>query len=455
MPAQRKLKIVFAALAVGFLVLFVLLGRSRQKQIENRRWVLRSQEVIAEVALLAASSMDGEMAARGYLLSGDTRYRDFQQGEFAEAFRHSDRLAQLVADNPDQTARVSRLRQVVQSRFEVCRGMIELRDQRDLAVVGRAFSESDAKRHMDELRLLIRTMDNEERTLLERRDAQLQTSDRTLMVGAVCFAILILALLMAAYILFRRDAARRQSLEQALMRQNAELEDANRLKSEFLANMSHELRTPLNAVIGYTGTLLMKLPGPLTADQEKQLKTIQTSSRHLLSLINDLLDLAKIESGKIDIKIELVSCRELIEQVASTLRPLAHAKNLELEARFPGNPLMAKTDRRAVSQILINLANNGIKFTEKGGVRLEPHERASDGHSLVAIDVVDTGAGIPPEDQPRLFRAFEQLGAARSKEGTGLGLYVSGRLASLIGARIEFSSELGKGSRFTVLIPKA
>ena len=264
-----------------------------------------------------------------------------------------------------------------------------------------------------------------------------------------------MALLLVNYILFSRDARHRQSLERELMRKNAELEEANRLKSEFLANMSHELRTPLNAVIGYTGTLLMRLPGPLTVDQEKQLKTVQTSARHLLSLINDLLDLAKIESGKIDIKLELLSCREIIEQVASTLRPLAQAKNLNLETRLPSNALMAKTDRRAVSQILINLANNGIKFTEKGSVSLELYEWANNGRAMTAIDVVDTGPGIRPEDQQRLFRAFEQIGAARSKEGTGLGLYVSGKLASLIGARIEFSSEFGKGSRFTVLIPKA
>lgn len=170
--------------------------------------------------------------------------------------------------------------------------------------------------------------------------------------------------------------------------------------------MSHELRTPLNAILGFAGTLLMKLPGPLTADQQKQLLVIQKSARHLLSLINDLLDVAKIESGKVEIHLEVVLCREIIEHVIATLRPLAEGKNIRLEARFPEQPVHAKADRRAFNQILINLTSNAIKFTEKGSVILELGERADATGAMAVVDVVDTGAGVRPERTAQVIQRF-------------------------------------------------
>jgi len=281
-------------------------------------------------------------------------------------------------------------------------------------------------------------------------------TERTLAAASTTCALLVFGLMIAAYLWLRRDAMQREVLEQRLTQQNAELTDASRLKSEFLAHMSHELRTPLNAILGYTGTMLMKLPGPLTADQENQLHVVQKSARHLLSLINELLGVAKIESGKVEIVLEVVLCREIIEQVVATLRPLAEGKSIRLEAKFPERPVHARADRRAFSQILINLTNNAIKFTEKGSVTLELGEQAETAGAMAMVSIVDTGAGVLPEEQPKLFQAFEQLSSARSKtEGTGLGLYVSGRLAALLGGRIDFKSEYGRGSRFTVLLPKA
>ena len=169
-----------------------------------------------------------------------------------------------------------------------------------------------------------------------------------------------------------RDITERKRFEQTLCRRRTcELENANLAKDRFLASMSHELRTPLNAIIGFTGTLLMKLPGPLTPDQEKQLRTVQASGKHLLSLINDLLDLAKIESGKVELNLEPVECQGVVQEVATALRPVAEAKGLAFEISAPADDLVLRADRRALSQILLNLTNNAIKFTEKGGVRLE------------------------------------------------------------------------------------
>ena len=252
-----------------------------------------------------------------------------------------------------------------------------------------------------------------------------------------------------------RDVTERKRFEQTLQEKNLELEGANFAKDRFLASMSHELRTPLNAIIGFTGTLLMKLPGPLTGDQNTQLKTIQASARHLLSLINDLLDLAKIESGKVEMQFDEVSCRDLLAEIASTLTPLAEAKGLKFQSSPLDRDLTIRTDRRALSQIVINLANNAIKFTDAGTVRLACERRRHDGQPTTEISVIDTGAGIRPEDKARLFQAFEQLEstAARRHEGTGLGLHLSQKLATLLGGHITFDSEFGRGSTFTVILP--
>ena len=250
-----------------------------------------------------------------------------------------------------------------------------------------------------------------------------------------------------------RDVTERKHFEETLQEKNLELESASRAKDRFLASMSHELRTPLNAIIGFTGTLLMRLPGPLSPEQGKQLGVIQSSAQHLLSLINDLLDLAKIESGKVELHLEPLLCQLVVHEVAATLEPLAEQKGLLFEARMPEEELHVKTDRRALTQILLNLANNAIKFTEQGQIIIEL--RVPDSGSGVIISVTDTGVGIRPEDQERLFQAFAQLGSpeVRRGEGTGLGLHLSQKLAELLGAHIGFESEAGKGSRFWLTLP--
>ncbi len=249
-------------------------------------------------------------------------------------------------------------------------------------------------------------------------------------------------------LLERKVAERTRDLRAA----NERLQEVDRLKSQFLANMSHELRTPLNAILGFAGTLLMKLPGPLNDEQQSQLGIIRNSAQHLLSLINDLLDLAKIESGKMTLRVETVDCGALVNEVASTLQPLADRKRLQLNVEAPPAPVMAITDERALKQIVINLVNNAIKFTDRGRVSLDVREIENDGQPWIEISVTDTGIGIREDDRQRLFVAFSQMDAT-VREGTGLGLHLSHKFASLIGGRIEFQSEFGRGSRFAVLIP--
>jgi protein-histidine pros-kinase len=206
----------------------------------------------------------------------------------------------------------------------------------------------------------------------------------------------------------------------------------------------------LNAIIGFTGTLLMGLPGPLNDEQEHQLRLVETSGQHLLSLINDLLDLAKIESGKVEISPQAIDCRSVLEEVVQSMRPLAEQKGISLHADVPPTACPVTADRRALGQILINLVHNAIKFTDAGDVQigLSPPD---DGRPW-SVAVADTGPGIDPSDRSRIFGAFERSSNTEreSAEGTGLGLYISHKLAELMGLHITVDSRVGVGSVFRV-----
>ncbi len=254
-----------------------------------------------------------------------------------------------------------------------------------------------------------------------------------------------------------RDISDRKAIERALQQKNLGLEQANRAKDHFLANMSHELRTPLNAILGFTGLLLMRLPGPLTETQERQLNHVQSSGRHLLSLINDLLDLARIESGHVELQCEAVDARQVVEDVLTTLRPNAEARGLVLDEALPAGPLPVRADRRALQQVMLNLTGNAIKFTPRGRVHITARTEPRDGQAVSVLDVVDTGVGISAEDMTRLFQAFVQVGDGRltRDEGTGLGLHLSRKLAELMSGTLEARSIPGEGSTFTLTLPAA
>lgn len=248
-------------------------------------------------------------------------------------------------------------------------------------------------------------------------------------------------------------------LEQRVAERTAELEaamekarEADQLKSAFLAAMSHELRTPLNSIIGFTGIMLQGLVGPLNEEQTKQLGMVRDSAHHLLSLINDVLDISKIEAGQLEMDPETFDVREAIDRARRTLAPLADKKDLPIEVRTLPDDAAVVGDRRRVEQVLINLLTNGLKFTENGSIRIEG--RIAGG--MVEIDVADTGIGIRPEDMGKLFKAFQQIdtGLTRRYEGTGLGLSICKKLVEMMGGRIRVDSTWEKGSTFTFTLPR-
>ena len=240
-------------------------------------------------------------------------------------------------------------------------------------------------------------------------------------------------------------------LYQAERQARSEAEAASRAKSDFLAVMSHELRTPLGAVLGYAELLEMGIPGPLNEAQHQQLRRLQASAKHLLLLIEEVLTFSRAEAGKEVLRLGSADARELAQEVASTIEPLAGDQGLRFEVRLPDAPLPMRTDTAKVKQILMNLLSNAVKFTEEGEVRLELERRGK--HARFRVS--DTGIGIDPENLEQIFEPFWQVeqGSTRTAGGTGLGLSVVRRLAEMLGGKASASSEKGGGSTFEVTLP--
>jgi protein-histidine pros-kinase len=256
---------------------------------------------------------------------------------------------------------------------------------------------------------------------------------------------------------YLRDLTEQKKQEEAAQRsreleeQNLRIQEANRLKSEFLANMSHELRTPLNAIVGFSELMHDGKVGPVSAEHKEYLADILSSSHHLLQLINDLLDNAKIEAGRMEVLPTTFPVTDLIVEATHNLAPIMSVKNLKLIREIPDDLPPITTDRRKLLQILLNLASNAVKFTERGEIGLRC--RATGGALQLAVS--DTGIGIKANDLDLLFQPFSQIdsGLQKRQEGTGLGLHLSQNLARLLGGVIAVESEYGKGSTFTLTVP--
>jgi signal transduction histidine kinase len=243
-----------------------------------------------------------------------------------------------------------------------------------------------------------------------------------------------------------------EGLERKVAERTKALEKASKHKSDFLANMSHELRTPLNAIVGFSQVLKQKLFGEVNDKQEEYLDDILSSADHLLALINDILDLSKVEAGQVELEMGLFSLREALERGVVMVRERASKNGVQLELQLAPDVDLVEGDERRIRQVVFNLLSNAVKFTPEGG-RVEISAARQDGEVLIAVS--DTGRGISPDDQSRIFEEFQQAGGGNGErpEGTGLGLALSRSLVELHGGRIWVESEPGKGSTFTFTLP--
>ena len=248
-----------------------------------------------------------------------------------------------------------------------------------------------------------------------------------------------------------RSAEELQALNSQLQQRQIELERAMSARSRFYASMSHELRTPINAIVGYNTLMLENIYGPLNERQVHGLQRTQKAAKHLLELVNDVLDLSKIEAGKIEVQLQPVTMPALIQDLFITVKPMADERGSELTLEHTGDPITLITDPRRVRQILLNLLSNAIKFGRGNPIKVQSIPTDDNG---VVISVTDHGEGIPSVDLPRIFDEFVQLAHAHDHEGTGLGLPISKRLATLLNGKLEAESTVNEGSTFRLTLPK-
>jgi signal transduction histidine kinase len=463
---------------------------------DREAWVRHTDQVAYAIAGLDGAVTDAAMACRGWILLGDSVGRaQFDTAEAAATKDLAD-LHALTRDNPVQVRRLDTADLVIRRELAL------LRHAADLATTGRRGPAADLLRAggaqdsaLIAVHALTDRLTSEEdrlhaiRVAAERR--QRLFSAILLLVGvglaialsvvlsnllsrAMAFEASLLEQLRAANQTLTDQAMELEMANQSLQEQAAELEQsneelastteelaershaaetANNAKTEFLTRMSHELRTPLNAITGYASLLQQGVRGPVTDTQHEDITRIQRAAQHLLGLINDVLNFARIEVGRVQYSIGEVPASAVITEAASMIEPLAASRGLSFDTGA-ADGLMLKADRERTVQIVINLLSNAVKFTPQGG-RVEITARR--GERGVDVVVSDTGRGIPADALENIFDPFVQIGRANpgGGEGLGLGLAISRELARAMGGNLRVTSEVGRGSVFTLELPSA
>ncbi len=475
-------------------------GTAREQH--SRMAVAESYRVVEELQLLLTRLVDAETGQRGYLLTDRVSYLEPFTRAKSDVLHHLTKLRALTADSPAEHARLDSLAIVVGAKFEELDETIAMRQARPdeaLAVV----RTDRGLRTMARARELAAAIRREELLQLTAR------SDRETRNSLLLSAIVIIGSLLAAavsglmsgildrYTVSQERVAREleeandqlQAQQAELELQNEQLQDqtaeleaqaeelqsqheqladlmrqleirteaaeaANQAKSSFLAAMSHDLRTPLNAIIGYVDLIALGLRGEVTAGQARDLERIRTSGRRLLALINDILNFARLEAGKVEIALQPVHLDAALRQMESSVLPQLNARQLSYRYSGCAPDLLVQADPDRMEQVLLNLVSNAIKFTPPGGEISIDIEEADD----VRVHVRDTGVGISPTDLPRIFEPFIQVGARRvdnGDRGVGLGLAISRDLARAMGGDLMAESAPGIGSRFTLRLRRS
>ena len=496
-------------LAGGFslvLVILVIMGwvsyRYTNYHIQSVAGVIHSEEIkVAEQAFLN-DLKDAETSQRGYLLTGKISFLVPYDKAFLRARANLLQLGRLIASDPNSKAALDELQKLADLKRAEMQKTVALRRDRGLAEAEADVVDDSGKIAMDRFRVLLKGLNEEEGDSLRNPELFASQASRHALVAilfstSLAFGVVLVAgaaivrsitvpinrlvegaaaigsgaldyrlpvvarshneldTLAAA---FNTMAQKLHNRDEQLSLQKEELEERNReiqratkLKSEFLASMSHELRTPLNAILGFSELLSTGAAGPLASKQHRFVEHIHSGGAHLLKLINDVLDLSKIEAGKIDYSFEQFLLDGAIAEVLGDLAPLASARKIALE-KVDDKNIRVLADRFRFKQVLYNLLSNALKFSPPGK-KILIDTRVEGGFALVAVE--DFGMGISPPDQAVVFEEFRQVGISANgvKEGTGLGLAITRRLVEQQGGTISLHSQLGKGSRFTFSVP--
>lgn len=473
----KKLYLGFGTITTILLALAVASFVSFWKMSEANGWRARSYQVLVGTQMLREGLTHMDTGARGFVITGQLGFLpELFQGQ-KDFLAHWDEVKHLTADSPDQQARLDSLKKTydkwVQDYFVPMRTKylasknkrVNPDEVQRLAQAGKPYTDKmyatvDDINAESTLRLKERT----------RKAAQLQSFTQIVLVVGGGFAVLLSIALSSLLTRNTQELSRtnahlenevteRKQAQADLQLAKEDAEAANNAKSEFLASMSHELRTPLNAIIGFSEILGDKTFGDLNARQEKYVNNVLTSGRHLLQLINDILDLSKVEAGRMDLEVAPFNVATAIYDVTTIVKSLAAKKSLELTVSVEDDVPTLTADTAKFKQILYNLLSNAIKFTpDNGEVRISVRRAAlDDGQPAVRVAVSDTGIGIKPRDQARVFGKFEQIDStyARQQKGTGLGLALTRQFVEMHGGRIWVESDdiPGRGSTFIFELP--
>ena len=440
----------------------------RRERIETQ-WVMHTQDVRVALGTVFIGVRDAEAGVRGYLLTGDSSTLLAYKTQLPNVSGALASARALTADNAPQAARVALLDSLVAAKRDEMTRLVELmrRGRTDSAVA--MVRVNQQLRLVDRIRTLLGTMDAEEALLLVQRLQTVERQRRLVVFVVVVGTIVAAALALLALQLLSRGARQLEMQGMQLAKSRDELlaaadqlrartlaaEEANRAKAQFLTTMSHELRTPLNAIDGYAELLEMGLRGPVTAAQAQDLARLRRRQRHLLALVNDVLNFARLEAGRVEWQITDVSVDDTLQVVESLIRPQLEAKRITYTRDDCDNGLAVRADAEKLRQILVNLLGNAWKFTDAGGavsIGCDCDE------SEVRIRVRDTGRGIPAEKLPTIFDPFVQVDrhlGGDSQQGVGLGLAISRDLARGMNGNLDVTSTVGAGSEFVLSVPRA
>ncbi len=460
MKLKYQVRLEFV-LALGILAVSAFASYRSLAGLSNTLEILaKSYERLDKLTSLQSGVAVTESAARGYLLTNRNEYyqtyltADRSVSESLLDLRHS------MASEASEKSSFHELEGPIADRLALLRRVVALHRQHASLDQKQTELVTQSESAMARVNQAIEGIRRKEIGLLakNRQEAEEGSHETILTLGAAFLAGFLL--LISVFYLLTGEVQQRQEREEeirrfslALEQRNREVERATRLKSQFLASMSHELRTPLNAIIGFSDLLAEDSSGSISGKQKRHLEHIRTAGRHLLQLINDILDLTKIETGRMTLQVENLAPAEILPEVLSTISPLAMKKKITIESDMPGS-LRLKADRVRLKQALYNLLSNAVKFTPEGGRVVIA---AADQGEMIELSVADTGGGIRPEDQEAIFEEFHQVGETTKgvKEGTGLGLAITRRIVEQQGGKIRVESQLGQGANFIFTLPAA
>ncbi len=473
--ADTLIKIGFILALIVLTTIGVLSYHSLSEFADTAQLVQHSHEVIETLETLDTRVADVEASARGFVLAGEGSYLDQYDTALSQVTQSLTDLRTLTVDTARQH-QVERIDRLCSDKLAFSRQVIDIRKQKGFGPASELLLSGRALQLTENLRNAINEMGSGAKKTLTQRSAAAQVRGRTAIRVLIVGALFGFSMLYFVYYQLNREIKRRKRAEdevrqfnqdlerridqrtneltvlnKELAQSNSELARVSHLKSEFLARMSHELRTPMNAIVGFSDLLAEESEGPLNVDYRRFVQHIQEGARHLLQLINDVLDLSKIEAGKLEISSTRFQALEALEEVLTIIRPLALIKRIQIQNELlPDVHILA--DRTRFKQILYNLLSNAVKFTpEQGKVWIQAKPVGRDTLFIIG----DTGIGIPKEEHENIFSEFHQVGTngAGTGEGTGLGLAITRRLIEMHGGTISVESEPGKGSCFSFNLP--